>query len=89
MNDIKPGTLVRLGRGRALYNTITVQSNNEGRDMVDEWRSRVFTIRPGMIGMCIIAPTPKGSGHFLFDDVLVWAGLKILEPVDYEESIVP
>lgn len=82
MNEIKPGTLVRLGRGRALYNTITVQSNNEGGYIVDAWRSRVYTIRPGMTGMCIVAPTRWRSGHFLFDDVLVWAGSKTLEPVE-------
>jgi hypothetical protein len=83
MLHMKPGTLVRLGRGRALYNTITVQSNNEGRDMVGgQAPPRVFTIRPGMIGMCIVAPTNKGSGHFLFDDVLVWVEQYILEPLE-------
>ena len=51
---MKAGTLVRLVRNKPLYNTITVASDNEGRDMSDQVRSRVFTIRPEMVGICVV-----------------------------------
>jgi hypothetical protein len=77
---MKAGTLVRLVRNKPLYYTTTVASDNEGR--VDLLRSRVFIIRPEMVGMCIVSPRKGSSGHFLFGDVIVWIGLAALSALE-------